>query len=57
MSVQNAFAQGDLLTEGIKDNPGSWYVGEGLKQGDQFSYQVCHVDYKECADFDNDTFG
>ena len=50
--MENAFAQGDILTEGIKDNPGSWYVGEGLKKGDQFSYRVCHINYKECADFE-----
>jgi hypothetical protein len=31
--------------------PGEWYVGEGLKKGDYFSYQLCHVDYKECTDF------
>ena len=50
--MQNAFAQADVLTEGIKNNPGSWWVGEGLKKGDQFSYRVCHVDYKECSDFE-----
>jgi len=50
--MQNAFAQTDVLTEGIKDNPGSWWVGEGLKKGDQFSYQMCHVDFRECADFE-----
>ena len=33
------------------DKEGSWYAGEGLKQGDFFSYNVCHVDYKECAEF------
>ncbi len=49
--MQNAFAQGDILTEGIRDNTGSWWVGEGLKKGDQFSYRVCHVDFRECSDF------
>ncbi len=48
--MQNAFAQGDILTEGIKDNTGSWWVGEGLKKGDQFSYLMCHVDFRECSD-------
>lgn len=38
---------------GVSD-PGKWYVGEGLKQGDFFSYDLCHVDYKECADFQMD---
>ncbi len=31
----------------IKD---SWYVGEGLKQGDFFSYSLCHLEYHECAE-------
>ena len=34
------------------DKEGSWYAGEGLKQGDFFSYTMCHVDYKECSEFD-----
>lgn len=33
------------------DKDGSWYVGEGLKQGDYFSYSMCHVYYKECSNF------
>ena len=36
------------------DKEGTWYVGEGLKQGDFFSYTMCHVDYKECTEFDLD---
>ena len=31
-----------------------WYAGIGLKQGDFFSYSMCHVDYKECAEFEMD---
>lgn len=31
---------------------GSWYLGEGLKKGDYFYYSVCHVDYKECTEFE-----
>ena len=34
------------------DKEGSWYVGEGLEQGDYFHYTICHVDYKECRDFE-----
>ena len=30
---------------------GSWYVGEGLKKGDQFSYSLCHIYYKDCTPF------
>ncbi len=33
------------------DKEGSWYAGEGLKQGDYFSYSMCYVDYKECVEF------
>jgi len=32
----------------------TWYVGEGLKPGDYFSYQICHIDYKECSNFQMD---
>jgi len=47
-SVQ--IAMGQELGGGV-DLPGEWYVGEGLKQGDYFSYDLCHVDYQECAEF------
>ncbi|WP_239654830.1 peptidase [Candidatus Nitrosotenuis uzonensis] len=30
---------------------GSWYVGEGLKKGNFFSYSLCHIDYKDCSQF------
>ena len=40
--------------QGGVDHPGEWFVGEGLKQGDFFSYALCHVDYKECAEFEMD---
>ncbi len=36
------------------DVPGDWWLGEGLKQGDQFSYRLCHVVYKECQFFEMD---
>ncbi len=34
--------------------PGEWWVGEGLKQGDYFSYRLCHVDHGECIFFEVD---
>ena len=34
------------------DHPGSWFVGEGLEVGNNFSYELCHVDFKECAAFE-----
>jgi hypothetical protein len=48
----SAFAQ--FSSSGGVDHPGSWYAGEGLKQGDFFSYSMCHVDYKECTKFEMD---
>ena len=49
--ITPAFAQ---FEAGGVDKPGTWYVGEGLKQGDFFSYSMCHVDYKECTTFEMD---
>ena len=46
--IQNVLAQ---EVGGGVNKPGDWYLGEGLKQGDYFSYNLCHVDYKECAPF------
>ena len=46
-----AFAQ---FQQGGVDYPGEWFAGEGLKQGDLFSYAMCHIDYKECAEFEMD---
>ena len=48
LMMPSAFAQ---IQSGGVDKPGTWYVGEGLKHGDYFSYNMCHVDYKECAEF------
>jgi len=49
--LPSAFAQ---FQQGGVDLPGKWYAGEGLKQGDFFSYSMCHVDYKECTQFEMD---
>ena len=51
ISVVPAFAQ---FQQGGVDYPGEWYPGEGLKQGDFFSFRMCHVDYKECQPFEMD---
>ncbi len=53
-----AFAQqgpgsGPLQAGGV-DKEGSWYVGEGLEQGDFFSYELCHFSFNECQDFEMD---
>ena len=52
----HSFLQTALAQEigGGVDLPGDWYAGEGLKKGDYFSYSLCHVDYKECQNFQMD---
>ncbi|HII35930.1 MAG TPA: peptidase [Nitrosopumilaceae archaeon] len=32
----------------------TWYVGQGLKEGDYFRYDLCQVDYKSCTQFEMD---
>ena len=51
LASPSAFAQ---FQSGGVDKEGSWYAGEGLKQGDFFSYSMCYVDYKECTTFEID---
>ena len=46
-------AQAQFQSGGV-DKEGTWHAGEGLKAGDYFSYSMCHVDYKECANFEMD---
>ena len=48
LMIPSAFAQ---FQSGGVDKEGTWYVGEGLKHGDYFSYNMCHVNYKECVEF------
>jgi len=50
VGVQDSFAQ----IYDLRNYPGEWYVGEGLKEGDYFSYSLCHADYKECTKFQMD---
>jgi len=45
---QDAHAQ---FQGGGVEHDGVWHAGEGLKQGDYFSYTMCYVDYKECSKF------
>ena len=45
LASQNSFAQvnsGGFQAGGVNVD-GSWYVGEGLKVGDYFSFNACHV--------------
>lgn len=52
-TVSLPLAHAQFQSGGV-DKEGSWYVGEGLQQGDFFSYELCHVDYKECQQFEMD---
>ena len=47
-SIPEAHAQTQI---GSVSKEGEWYVGEGLKIGDYFTYDLCHVNYKECKKF------
>ena len=38
------------------DVDGTWWLGAGLEQGDYFSYSMCHVNYKECRQFQMDVW-
>ena len=49
--IQSAYSQ---FQPGGVDHDGEWHVGEGLERGDLFSYRMCHMHYKECADFTMD---
>ena len=54
LALQDSFAQinsGGFQAGGVNID-GSWYVGEGLKVGDYFSYNMCYVDYLDCTKFD-----
>ena len=54
LASQNSFAQvnsGGFQAGGVNID-GSWYVGEGLKVGDYFSFTMCYVDYLDCTKFD-----
>ena len=39
-----------LVAEQDTSTEDTWYVGEGLRQGDFFSYSLCHNDYRECTE-------
>ncbi len=54
LPIITAFLLGSLLLPSAfaqVDKEGTWHAGEGLKQGDFFSYSMCYVDYKECVEF------
>ena len=50
IGMQESFA---TIKSSQNDTEG-WYLGEGLKKGDYFSYSLCHIDYKDCTEFEMD---
>jgi len=53
LSAASSPAHAQEIGGGV-DVPGDWWLGEGLKHGDYFSYRLCQVDYKECQEFQID---
>ena len=51
--ITSEYAFGQFQTGGV-DKEGSWYVSEGLKHGDFYSYSICQIDYKECSEIQMD---
>jgi len=43
-----SYGQGTGTAGGV-DVEGSWYLGEGLKDGDYFEYSLCEIDLNDCA--------
>ena len=43
-----SYGQG-VQTSGGVDVDGTWYLGEGLAQGDYFEYSLCELDLNDCA--------
>ena len=43
-----AYAQ----NSGGVDVDGTWYLGEGLKDGDYFEYTLCEIDLNACSPID-----
>ena len=43
-----SYGQG-VQTAGGVDVEGTWYLGEGLKEGDYFEYSLCELDLNDCA--------
>ncbi len=46
--IPTASAQGVQSAGGVNVD-GSWYVGEGLEQGNYFEYKFCELDLNDCA--------
>ncbi len=43
-----SYGQGTQTSGGV-DVDGTWYLGEGLKEGDYFEYSLCELDLNDCA--------
>ena len=42
-----SYGQGAQTSGGV-DVDGSWYLGEGLKEGNYFEYSLCEIDLDDC---------
>ncbi len=42
------YGQGTGTAGGVNVE-GSWYLGEGLKDGDYFEYSLCEIDLNDCT--------
>ena len=42
-----SYGQGAQTSGGV-DVDGSWYLGEGLKEGNYFEYSLCEIDLNDC---------
>ncbi len=43
-----SYGQGAQTSGGV-DVDGSWYLGEGLKEGNYFEYSLCEIDLNDCT--------
>jgi hypothetical protein len=39
----------DAPTSGGVDVDGTWYLGEGLKEGNYFEYSLCEMNLNDCS--------
>jgi len=43
-----SYGQGTSSSGGVNVD-GTWYLGEGLKEGDYFEYSLCEIDLNDCS--------
>jgi len=52
ISIITVFTVGIFATHQFALAENTWYLGEGLKDGDYFRYYLCQADYKSCLPFE-----